>query len=347
MRGRKRKQDIYKKSKRRRNKSAKYFNVPIYVIVLFFSGLFILLVYGIYFSLNSPKGITHSYQATKGSIGLLSSPVSPAKKTTRFPTGFALSISLPSAKKVSPTVTPKPNMAVIVPVARAEGNTTNDFCLNVPVLLYHHIQPLSIAQQLGHAQLTVDRDTFDEQMAYLAAQGYHSLSGDELADALISHHPLPAKSILITIDDGYDDNYAYAFQILKKYNIAGNFMIPTGLIENKGYMTWSQLKEMIGNPSMHIYNHTWSHAYLDGAGKDKIEYEIVTANKQIEDNLGKHTSIFTYPFGSFNDLVIGILKEHGFKAAFSTINGNIQCESYIFALRRIHIGNAPLSSYGF
>jgi peptidoglycan/xylan/chitin deacetylase (PgdA/CDA1 family) len=342
---RSRKQGIHKKPKRRRNRSAKYFNVPIYVVVVFLVGLLLLSVCSVYFSLNSSKRINYSYQPIKGALGFLSTPV---KKATLFPTGFALRISVVPAGIVVPTVTPEPKKAQnIVPIARAEENKAGDFCLNVPVLLYHHIEPLVIAQQLGHAQLTVDSDYFDQQMAYLNTSGYHSLSADELADALIGHHGLPAKSILITLDDGYGDNYNYAFQILKKYNIAGNFMIPTGLVENKGYMTWNQLKEMSGNPLMHIYNHTWSHASLDGAGKDKIEYEITTANNQLESNLVKQVKIFTYPFGSFNDLVIGVLREHGFSAAFSTINGSMQCESYIFALRRTHIGNAPLPSYGF
>ncbi len=318
-----------KKLRRKRNKSASYINIPIYVLVLFLSGL---MIFTIHFFLNSSKRIAYDYKLTK--------------KTTRFPTRFSQYINLPSASNVTPAVTQKPKVADIIPVARAEENIANDFCLNVPVLFYHHIKPLSIAQQLGHAQLTVDSDLFDKQMAYLSTQGYHFLSADDLADALMNHRNLPEKSILVTIDDGYDDNYVYAFQILKKYNAVGNFMIPAGLIENKGYMTWNQLKEMVGNPLMHIYNHTWSHAFLGGVVKDKIEFEISTANKQLEDNLGKHISIFTYPYGSFNQLVIGILKENGFTAAFSTINGSMQCESYIFALRRINIGNAPLSSYG-
>lgn len=332
-----------KGAKRGKTKFRKCFNVPIYVIVLF-AGLLFLPFYGFYFSVNSSKGINYSYQPKKEYIGFLSKP---AKKATLFPTGLLLHISVAPVQNVTPTVTPKPKAPEIVAIARAEENKANDFCLNVPVLLYHHIAPPAIAQQSGYASLNVDSDLFDQQMAYLSTNGYRSLSGDELVDALTHHNVLPAKSILVTFDDGYEDNYGYAFQILKKYNIAGNFMIATGLLENKGYMTWNNLKEMAGNPLMHIYNHTWSHASLGGAAKDKIEYEIITANSQLESNLGKHVSIFTYPYGSFNALVISVLKEHAFTAAFTTTNGTMQCESYIFALRRTHIGNAPLSSYGF
>jgi len=332
-----------KKTRHKREKSTKYINVPFYFIALFFSGLALISIYIFNSIINSSKE-TFISSSNSNTISVLSAKT---KKNNNFFSWFPLYFNLQQARKPVPTMTPKLKPQVIIPAVQANEKTVNDFCLNVPVLFYHHIEPLATAQRLGHAQLTVDSDYFDKQMAYLSASGYRSLSVDELVDALINHRELPAKSIVVTFDDGYDDNYAYAFQILKKYNISGNFMIPTGLVENKGYTTWSQLKEMAGNPLMHIYNHTWSHASLGGAGKDKIEYEIVTANKQLEDNLGKRVSIFTYPYGSYNQLVIDVLREHGFTAAFSTINGTMQCQSYIFALRRTNIGNAPLSSYGF
>lgn len=323
------------KKTRYKKKATKYISVPFYFIILFFSGLALISIYTFNSIINSSKETFIISSSNSNIVGV------------NFFSWFPLYFNLPKARKPIPTLTPKPKPQVIIPAVQADEKTVNDFCLNIPVLFYHHIEPLEIAQQLGHAHLTVDNDYFDKQMAYLSASGYRSLSADELAYALINHRGLPAKSIVVTFDDGYDDNYNYAFQILKKYNIAGNFMIPAGLVENKGYMTWSQLKEMAANPLMHIYNHTWSHASLAGAAKDKIEYEIATANKQLEDNLEKRVSIFTYPYGSYNQLVIDVLREHGFTAAFSTINGAMQCQSYIFALRRTNIGNAPLSSYGF
>lgn len=332
---------VYKKSKSGRKKSVKHNNISFNFILLALSGLLFLSIPGYYF-LGFQEEVSYGSLFMAKKIGILSAQ----SKKTSLPSGFTLGTSLPPLKKITPTVSPEKNVNPIIPIAQAQ-NIPNDFCLNVPVLLYHHIQPFAIAKELGQAQLTVDSDYFDKHMAYLAANGYYSISADELADALIQHRNLPAKSILVTFDDGYEDNYTYAFQTLKKYNIVGNYMIPTGLIENKGYMSWSQIKEIADTPLMHIYNHTWSHAFLGTEAKDKIEFEIVTANKQLENNLGNKVRIFTYPYGSFNQLMVSVLREQGFSAAFSTINGTLQCESYIFALRRTHIGNAPLSSYGF
>ncbi len=252
-------------------------------------------------------------------------------------------VALSSSPSATPTVasrsTPSPTQIV---TPQASG-----FCLRVPVLMYHHIQPLAEASKLGHAQLTVDSGIFDQQMSYLVAAGYTTLSSDQLVAALLGHRELPAKSIIVTLDDGYDDAYNYAFGIAKKYNINLDLMIPSGLINNPGYLNWNQLKEMSGNSLIHVYNHTWSHAALGTASKEKIEYEVTTAQNQLQSQLGKNTNVFVYPYGSFSPLAISILKEHGFIAGISTLPGTLQCDSYMMTLHRSRVGNGAMSSYGF
>lgn len=226
------------------------------------------------------------------------------------------------------------------------------FCLSVPVLLYHHIQPQADAIAKGQTSLTVDSGIFDQQMAYLASNGYTTLSAKQLVDAILSHSQLPAKSIVVTLDDGYLDNYLYAYQSLKKYHLVGNLMVPTGLLgANAGtntYFTWDNLKEMVGGGTMFAYDHTWSHFAMAAGPKEKDTYEAQTAQQQLLQNLGSAAPIFVYPYGSGQTLgwVQQLIKQNGFVAAFSTLPGRFQCEGNIFALPRLHIGNAPLSSYG-
>ncbi len=333
----------YKKHKTKKIKSKNIYTSPIPHFI-FLAILFFLIIFSGIYPFHSDNIETSAELSEITTLQPLNSIIYNNKKsTTKLPL-FANILSTMSA-----SLSPRPKIkhdSLHIPVAQAQANTSDDYCLNVPVLLYHHIQPLSLARELGHAQFTVGDNYFDMQMSYLAENNYHAISADELAYALIHHTSLPPKSIVITIDDAYDDNYKYAYQILKKYYLAGNFMIPTGLIENKGYMTWVELKEMSENPLITIYNHTLSHAYLGGETREKIEFEITSANNQLESNLGKSSNIFTYPYGSYSPLAIDVLKKLGFVAAFSTLDGTIQCESYIFALKRLHIGNAPLNSYG-
>lgn len=226
------------------------------------------------------------------------------------------------------------------------------FCLHVPVLLYHHIQPLEVAKERGQVSLTVDNGIFDRQMAYLVSNGYQTITAGELVDAILTHSSLPAKSIVLTFDDGYLDNYDYAFPTLQKFHLIGNLMVPTGLLgtafATNQYFSWDQLKSMVDSGTMYAYNHTWSHFPMAQGPVSKDQFEINTSQQELSDHLGKKSSIFVYPYGSGQTTpwVIALLKQDGFTAAFSTLYGYYQCDSNIYALPRIHVGNAPLGTYG-
>ncbi|MCL5435454.1 MAG: polysaccharide deacetylase family protein [Patescibacteria group bacterium] len=228
---------------------------------------------------------------------------------------------------------------------RAQPNS--GYCLRVPVLVYHHIQPEAEAKQLGQTSLTVDNGLFDQQMAYLAGSGYTTLWAPDLINALRSHTGLPPKSILITMDDGYADNDTYALPVLKKYNIKANLMLATGLVgSNPDMLTWNQVADMKNSGLYYFTNHTWSHYAITNGPQSKIDSEIDTAASQIKQYTGQDVNTFTYPYGSVNANAIQTLQRKGYIGGFSTIPGQYQCDSFIMTLHRIRIGNAPLSAYG-
>ena len=177
-------------------------------------------------------------------------------------------------------------------------------------------------------------------MQYLLENGYNTINAPTLINALLSRTPLPPKSILVTIDDGYKDAFEYAFPILQKYRITANFMIATGLTGGEDNMSWDQISQIKQSGLAYFVNHTWSHYAVSNGSADKIQYEIQTGKKQLEEHTGQSVNIFAYPYGSFNNNAIEILKNNGFIGAFSTIPGFLQCDSFIMTLHRTHIGNA-------
>ncbi len=231
-------------------------------------------------------------------------------------------------------------------ISNEPATLASGYCLNVPVLMYHHIQPNEQAKAEGHAFLNVDASVFDSQMAYLSQRGYNSITADQLAQALKNKSSLPPKSIVLTFDDGYSDFYTYAFPAVNKYNLKANLMVPTGLVENSGYMTWGQLKEISSSGAGFIYNHTWSHANLGNAPLEKIDYEISTSQKQLSAYMGQNPDVFTYPYGSMGATLTSYLAKNGFIAAFSEIPGTYQCDSFLLSLHRTRVGNSQLSAYG-
>lgn len=233
----------------------------------------------------------------------------------------------------SPKVTPTP-----IPL--------RGFCLHVPVLMYHHIQPESVAKQLGQTALTVDSAIFDKQMQYLSQNGYTTLFADELINALINHQTLPKKSIVITIDDGYEDNYIYALPVLQKYGIKANIMLASGLMNNSNMLSWDEVKSLRSSGLIYFTNHTWSHYPVVKPPQVKIEMEIDIAQKEIQDETGQKVNVFTYPYGEFNGNAIKTLQEKSYIGSFSEIPGQYQCDSFIMTLHRTRVGNSTLSSYG-
>lgn len=260
---------------------------------------------------------------------------------------FALDFLEPSS---TPTPIPPTPTITVTPTVTLTPTPTPvplvGYCLKVPVLFYHHVQPQAQAMQKKQTSVSVDSGIFDQQMQYLATHGYITISVKQLIDALISHSSLPAKSIAVTLDDGYEDAYDNAYPVFQKYHIIGNLMIATGLIGNGDYLSWDHVKEMVHSGSVYLTDHTWSHANVGGSNSDKIKYEIETCRQQLEQQTGQTADIFTYPYGTFGATAIAILRQDGFKAAFTTNPGFYQCDSFLFTLHRTRIGNAPLSAYG-
>ena len=236
--------------------------------------------------------------------------------------------------------------AVTTPDDTASGSA-QDYCLNVPIIMVHHVEDMSIATQLGHPQLTLDYHYFDEDIKYLVDNHYHLLSLEILVHAILNHGTVPPKSVVMTVDDGYIDAYTYAFLVAKKYHAIVNFMVPTGLVGQPDYLLWDHLKEMAASPYAEIYNHTYSHAALGLISQDQIIQEVTTANQDLKKNLGITNDIVVYPYGSYNDLAIQTVKQLGMIAAVSTDPGTNDCISNIYKLPRVRVGNEPIEDYGY
>lgn len=243
----------------------------------------------------------------------------------------------------TPSVTPKTTSSSTV--KPTPSPTYYGYCLYVPVPYYHHIQPQAEAVANKQTSVSIDSAFFENQMAYINSHGYTVISALDLVNALRNHTAVPPKSIVVTIDDGYSDLYTYAFPIIKRYNIHVSAMIASGLVGNAGFISWDQLREMQGSGLVYFVDHSWSH-YSVTNNLSKIKYEVETARSQIEQNLGQKVDLFAYPYGSFNNLEVQVLKDDGFLGGYSTLGGGYQCDSFIYTLHRIHIGNAPLSAYG-
>ena len=111
------------------------------------------------------------------------------------------------------------------------------------ILTYHRVLPIQQSMCYPFQGMVMPRDTFEAQMSYLA-NSYVVLGFSQGLERLQSGN-LPKKSVVVTFDDGYRDNYEYALPILKKYAIPATFFVVTDALEQRMRLWWDEVAEAI------------------------------------------------------------------------------------------------------
>lgn len=201
----------------------------------------------------------------------------------------------------------------------------------VPVLNYHQIN------NEDHNALTLSDAEFEAQMNYLQRAGYTTISPDQLADYLQFGKSIPPNPVLITLDDGYADNYRVAYPILQKYHFTATIFLITDFVSCYGkYLTWNQIQEMSDN-GISFEDHTLSHISLPKASDEEISNQLVKSKEALEWRLGKKIEYLAYPGGEYNPRVIQLTKDAGYRAAFTVNFGRDKANSTLYTLNRIPI----------
>lgn len=195
---------------------------------------------------------------------------------------------------------------------------------SIPILYYHSIND----KPIGILQLSVKVDEFDSQMKYLVDNEYTSVHINEL-DKL----DYIKKPIVITLDDGYVDNYENAFPILKKYNIKATIFMTTDFINKPGMLKIDQIKEM--KDLVSFQNHTKTHTNLTTLSKDNIEKEFEESKKVLEDITNQPVYSVAYPIGGYNNEVIEITKRY-FDYGLTIDSGLYKFDSF-YTMKRVYV----------
>ncbi len=186
---------------------------------------------------------------------------------------------------------------------------------NVPILVYHIVRPSSPTDSRGVIALAQTPAVFDAQMKYLKEAGYEVISFATLENSLQKGTPLPPHPILISFDDGWSDQFTYAFPILEKYKYPATFFVFTNPIGSRGFLTWDDLRTM-RDAGMTIGSHTRSHPFLTKITDPAILWNEIDGSKQrLEENLGITVTEFAYPFGQYNATTTAAVEKAGYKIA--------------------------------
>ena len=208
----------------------------------------------------------------------------------------------------------------------------------LPVLMYHFFYDKS--KDSGKDGNWIEISNFEEQMKYLAENDFYFPTWEQVENYIDGKQELPEKSVVITVDDGDPSFFELAVPIIQKYKIPTTSFVITYWYGNRA----SDKQEYVSYQS-HSYD--MHKAGSNGKGVmlswdyDKIKDDILLSR----DVLGG-ADIFCYPFGQYNDLDIKVLKENGYKLAFTTKGGRVKKGSSKYELPRVRIsGNTGMTEF--
>ncbi len=211
----------------------------------------------------------------------------------------------------------------------------------IPVAMYHRID-----NNAFFSKLSVSPESFRTQMSFLKRHNYNVVRLEDLPD-LIRSGRVPRRTIAITFDDGYENNYTNAYPVLKELRLPATIFISPALIGMDGYLTWSQVIEMSENGVISIGSHAMTHAYLPELPEQKLDIEIFDSKRAIETHIKKEVTSFSYPVGAFNDYVKDKVKKAGYKIAVATNPEKNYPRHDIFAMKRVRISRTSDNLFTF
>lgn len=214
----------------------------------------------------------------------------------------------------------------------------------VPVLMYHHVSP-------NPGLVTVSPPAFQAHMQWLAKHGYTALSSEQFA-AFLAGQPAPNKSVLITFDDGYLDNFMHAFPILRENGLRAIIFAVTGWIsdgqprsdaECPGHsectrriqsgtadsvmLRWSEIEQMESTSVCEIHSHTHTHTRWDRQIADpesrysSLLADLATSRATLLQRLGKNSQHLCWPQGYYDAHYQAAAQQAGFTHLYTVHKG--------------------------
>jgi len=216
------------------------------------------------------------------------------------------------------------------------------------ILVFHRV-----SDDIPEDEITISTDRFRTIVRALR-EHYRPILLSELLDYLEQKKLWPERTVTVTFDDGYRDNYDCAAPILMEYDVPAAFFVVVNMIGTDcvlpweehlrgriAWMNWNQLRELRAR-GFEIGSHTLSHCDLGKVRGVQAWREIYHAKTKLQDALGAEVSLFAYPFGSRENLLEenrNLVRKAGYRCCCSGIDGFVGLDSDIYDLRRISVNN--------
>ena len=202
-----------------------------------------------------------------------------------------------------------------------------------PILEYHMVKDDAKPDEVRYA---VPPAEFAAQLDYLAQEGYTTITPQDYARARKGKQELPAKPVILSFDDGYEDNWRVVLPMLQERGMKAVFYVVTNDIGQPGYMTWDNLFDL-EHSGMEVGSHTANHIPLTTLTPTEQRDELRLSKLLLEwRGMGTIYS-FSYPNGAYDDSIVTMLAEENYLTAVTGEAGLNTFEPNPYRLHRVNI----------
>lgn len=218
---------------------------------------------------------------------------------------------------------------------------TTPQAVRVPIVMYHMI----LRDPARSGKYIIPPETLENDLKWISDNGYHTVTVRDLIAYVYRGTPLPENPILLSFDDGYTNNYTYAYPLLKQHRMRAVLSVVGSVSEqytvsqdenpNYATLTWERIRELSQSGLFEIQNHTYDLHHTDGLrkgctrlpGESVEEYQalllqdLVKNQDAIENAVKSRPQAFVYPFGAISLESAETVKKAGFLSSFSCEEG--------------------------
>lgn len=190
---------------------------------------------------------------------------------------------------------------------------------------------------------TVTTKDLEKQLGFLKRKKYNVIRLADMIERLRNKGKIPPKTVALTFDDAYRDNYLNAFPLLKKYNISATVFIPTAYVDKEIFnsedktipvMSWQEAREMEESGLVDFAPHSHTHPLMNQIAFEEFVNEVKTSENILNKNLKRPVKIFSFPKGKFKPEHADYLKKQGYFGAVTVKEGLVYPGDDLFTLKR-------------
>ena len=223
---------------------------------------------------------------------------------------------------------------------REQASCTSALSLSIPILMYHHVGDWG-ESRAEWAQWVVRSKEFRAQMDWLVANGFHAITFRELLAGQKAGESVPAKSVIISFDDGWSAQESVVRAELEPRGLHAVFFVYTAAVgatpNNSGYISWEQLR-ILESAGHEVQSHTVSHGRLTDMPPSQLDREMRESRATIEREMHHSVEVVAYPFGIYDERVMRAASAAGYEFGLRADADLVVGKPLQYRMPRIRVG---------